>query len=196
MYVHIIGVATTFMSGLAVLAKQEGHHVTCSDNYISHAIRLILEAEDIRFNENYSPYNLEYAPDLVILGNDIFADNEELIEAEKRSIPYILGSVWLEEYVLHNKWRINNSVENISEEIVDVVQSIPENHHEEKLRQLEELKTSLHKGIPPRAILSRENTHKENTHKELVLKETSSKPIKHAPRPAPETTGKPKRSIH
>ena len=189
MHVHIIGVATTFMSGLAVLAKQEGHDVSCSDSYISHAIRLKLEAADITFSENYNVENLDNEPDLIILGNDIFADNEELTEAERRDIPCIQGSVWLEEYVVHNKWRIHPY-----EDIVDPTQPLPENHHEEKLRRLEELKTSLHKETSHKELL-KENIRKENTHKDLVLKDSSTKPIKHAPRPAPETS-KTKRITH
>lgn len=107
MRMHIIGVATTFMSGLALLARQEGHEVTGSDNYITPKIREQLETAGVKLQDGFSVANLAYKPELIIIGNELFPDNEELLEARKLSTPYISGSLWLEEYVLHDKWKIN-----------------------------------------------------------------------------------------
>ena len=107
MRMHIIGVATTFMSGLALLARQEGHEVIGSDSCIIPPIRKQLEAAGVQLIEGFSASNLDYKPDLVIIGNELFPDNEELLAARKRSMPYISGVLWLEEYVLYDKWKIS-----------------------------------------------------------------------------------------
>ena len=70
MRMHIIGVATTFMSGLALLARQEGHEVVGSDSCIIPPIRRQLEAAGVQLIEGFSVENLAYKPDLVIIGND------------------------------------------------------------------------------------------------------------------------------
>ncbi len=107
MRIHIIGVATTFMSGLALLARQEGHEVTASDSCIFPKMRKQLESAGVQLKDGFSVENLAYKPDLVIIGNELFPDNEELLEARKRSMPYISGVLWLEEYVLYDKWKIS-----------------------------------------------------------------------------------------
>lgn len=104
MRMHIIGVATTFMTGLALLARQAGHEVTGSDSCFIPEIREQLESAGVNIKEPFSVKNLDSKPELVIIGNELFPDNVELLEVRKRAMPYISGALWLEEYVLHDKW--------------------------------------------------------------------------------------------
>ncbi len=104
MRIHIIGVGTTFMSGLALLARQAGHDVTGSDSCITPDIRRKLEAAGIQLKEPFSIKNLESNPDLIVIGNELYPGNIELLEARHRALPYVSGALWLEEYVLHDKW--------------------------------------------------------------------------------------------
>jgi UDP-N-acetylmuramate: L-alanyl-gamma-D-glutamyl-meso-diaminopimelate ligase len=104
MRIHIIGVGTTFMSGLALLARQAGHDVTGSDSCITPDIRRKLEAARVQLKEPFSIKNLESNPELIVIGNELFPGNVELLEARHRALPYISGALWLEEYVLHDKW--------------------------------------------------------------------------------------------
>ncbi len=116
MRIHIIGVATTFMTGLAVLARKAGHDVTASDSCIDLPSRKILIANGVSLNEGFRTENLAYKPDLVIVGNEISINNEELLEARHQSLPSVSGVFWLEQHVLNDKWQINEEAEdNLSE---------------------------------------------------------------------------------
>ena len=47
MKIHILGIAGTFMSGIAILAKQKGHDVTGSDLANYDPIKSVLEKNNI-----------------------------------------------------------------------------------------------------------------------------------------------------
>lgn len=113
MRMHIIGVATTFMSGLALLARQAGHEVTGSDSCFIPEIREKLEAAGVNLKESFSVKNLEGNPELIVIGNELYPDNVELLEVRKRLMPYISGALWLEEYVLHDKWSMGTTLKEV-----------------------------------------------------------------------------------
>ncbi|MDD5215399.1 MAG: Mur ligase domain-containing protein [Methylococcales bacterium] len=104
MRMHIIGIGTTFMTGLAVLARQAGHEVSGSDSCFDLPTRRQLTDIGVVLKEGFSPANLDDKPELIIIGNELEITNAELVEARRRAIPYISGSLWLEEYILHDKW--------------------------------------------------------------------------------------------
>lgn len=104
MKMHIIGVATTFMKGLALLARQAGHHVSGSDTCFDLPTRKQLTEAGVILKEGFSPANLDDNPELVIIGNELEITNEELVAARRKAIPYISGVLWLEEYILNDKW--------------------------------------------------------------------------------------------
>lgn len=108
MRIHMIGVATTFMTGLALLARQSGHDVTGSDSCIDPSTRQTLETVGVQLQEGFYMENLAYKPDLVVLGNELHPNNQELVEARRLAIPCILGSEWLEKYILNDKWTKNS----------------------------------------------------------------------------------------
>ena len=117
MRMHIIGVATTFMIGLAVLAKQAGHEVSGSDSCIDLPTRAKLEAAGVQIHEGFSIENLDNNPELVIIGNNLHPQNQELLEVHRLAIPFVSGEKWLSEYILHDKWTKNM--------LQDVVQVLP-----------------------------------------------------------------------
>lgn len=104
MKMHIIGVATTFMKGLAVLARQAGHQISGSDTCFDLPTRKQLTEAGVILKEGFSPANLDDKPELVIIGNGLTITNEELVEARRRAIPYISGVLWLEEFILNDRW--------------------------------------------------------------------------------------------
>lgn len=114
---HIIGVATTFMTGLAVLARQAGHEVTGSDSCFIPKIREQLESAGVNLKESFNVQNLDSKPELVIIGNELSPDNIELLEVRKRALPYISGALWLEEYVLHDKWSMGSIMKDVLKEV-------------------------------------------------------------------------------
>ena len=115
MRMHIIGVATTFMIGLAVLAKQEGHEVSGSDSCIDLPTRTELEAAGVKIYSGFSIENLDNNPELVIIGNNLHPQNQELLEVHRLALPCVSGEKWLSEYILHDKW-----TKNMLHEMVDV----------------------------------------------------------------------------
>jgi UDP-N-acetylmuramate: L-alanyl-gamma-D-glutamyl-meso-diaminopimelate ligase len=132
MRIHIIGVATTFMTGLAVLARQAGHDVSGSDSCFDLPTRKQLTEIGVTLKEGFSPANLDDKPELIIIGNELVITNAELVEARHRAIPYISGSLWLEEYVLHDKW----------------AKSLPPHFGENSLQKRETEKDKPH--VPPK----------------------------------------------
>ncbi len=101
MRIHIIGITTDFMTGIATLAREAGHDVTASDHCIDTGTRHKLEKVGVELQEGFSQDNLAYKPDLVVIGNDIESGNQEVKATRRLAIPYLLGSEWLEKYVLN-----------------------------------------------------------------------------------------------
>jgi UDP-N-acetylmuramate: L-alanyl-gamma-D-glutamyl-meso-diaminopimelate ligase len=115
MRIHIIGVATTFMAGIALLARQAGSDVTASDSCIDPATRKLLESIDVQLQEGFHTENLAYKPDLVVTGSEVHPNNQELLETHRLEIPCIQGSEWLEGYILNDKWVKNVNPEDKKE---------------------------------------------------------------------------------
>ena len=104
MRMHIIGVGTTFMTGLAMLARRAGHDVSGSDTCFDLPTRTKLTEANVTLKEGFSPENVAENLDLVVIGNELSPTNVELLEARRRMIPYVSGSFWLQEYILNDKW--------------------------------------------------------------------------------------------
>jgi len=103
-HIHILGICGTFMGGLAIMAKQMGHHVTGSDQNVYPPMSTQLEEQGIALMKGYSPSNLDSAPDLVVVGNAISRGNPEIEAVLNRGIAYTSGPQWLYNYVLKNAW--------------------------------------------------------------------------------------------
>ena len=103
MHIHILGIAGTFMSALAILAKAQGHQVTGHDEKCYPPISDLLTAHGIAYIEGYE---VEMASilkaDMVVVGN-----------AMKRGMPiielllnakgaYTSGPAWLASNILKN----------------------------------------------------------------------------------------------
>ena len=106
MHIHILGVAGTFMAGIATLAKNLGFKVTGSDEGIYPPMSDTLAEQDITFMQGYEPSHLQPAPDLVIVGNALSRGNKIVETMLNEKIPYISGPQWLAETILHKKWVI------------------------------------------------------------------------------------------
>ena len=82
---HMIGIGGSSMSGLALMIKKLGVHVTGSDSVRSYATDQ-LEAAGIPVHIGHEAGNVHGA-DLVIYSAAIAADNPERAEALRLSIP-------------------------------------------------------------------------------------------------------------
>lgn len=100
MHLHILGISGTFMSALALLAREAGYEVTGSDANCYPPISDLLTAKGITWTEGYEDATLALKADVVIVGN-----------AMKRGVPvieavlaagknYTSGPQWLAENIL------------------------------------------------------------------------------------------------
>lgn len=92
------------MGGLALLARELGHHVTGSDANVYPPMSTQLEAAGIELMDGYSADNLAGEPDLVVIGNAVSRGNPEVEAVLDRGLPYLSGPQWLGEYVLPGRW--------------------------------------------------------------------------------------------
>jgi len=104
MHIHILGICGTFMAGIALLAKQQGHRVTGSDAHAYPPMSTQLEAAGIQCYAGFSPEHLEPTPDYVIIGNALSRGNPEVEAVFNQGLPYISGPQWLAEQVLSKRW--------------------------------------------------------------------------------------------
>jgi UDP-N-acetylmuramate: L-alanyl-gamma-D-glutamyl-meso-diaminopimelate ligase len=92
------------MGGVAQLAVAAGHKVTGSDANVYPPMDGQLRDAGIELMEGYSAENIDYAPDLVIVGNALSRGNVEVEAVLDRGIRYISGAQWLSEYFLLDRW--------------------------------------------------------------------------------------------
>ncbi len=104
MHIHILGICGTFMGGIAVLAKQAGHHVTGCDANVYPPMSTQLEAQGIQLIEGFSPDQMQLNPDIYVIGNVVTRGNPLMEAILNQGMPYISGPQWLAENVLQGKW--------------------------------------------------------------------------------------------
>lgn len=100
MNIHILGICGTFMAGIAILARQEGHHVSGSDKAFYPPMSDQLQALGISLHEGYMPDALMPEPDLVIVGNTMKRENPAIEWMLNHKIPYLSGPEWLYREIL------------------------------------------------------------------------------------------------
>ena len=104
MHVHILGIAGTFMAGVAALAKAAGHRVTGSDHNVYPPMSTQLAALGIEFIEGFEASQLTPRPDVVLVGN-VMTRGQPVIEALLESdIPQSSGPEWLAREILKGRW--------------------------------------------------------------------------------------------
>jgi UDP-N-acetylmuramate: L-alanyl-gamma-D-glutamyl-meso-diaminopimelate ligase len=97
---HILGIAGTFMGGVAALARELGHVVEGSDQAIYPPMSTQLETLGIAFSQGYLPQNISPDCDEIVVGNALSRGNaavEAVLDAGRK---YTSGAQWLAEHVL------------------------------------------------------------------------------------------------
>jgi UDP-N-acetylmuramate: L-alanyl-gamma-D-glutamyl-meso-diaminopimelate ligase len=100
MHLHILGISGTFMSALAILARQAGFEVTGCDENCYPPVSDLLSAQGIRWSNGYEESKEALAADCVIVGNAIKRGMpvlEAILDAGKN---YTSGPQWLAENIL------------------------------------------------------------------------------------------------
>ncbi len=102
-HVHILGIAGTFMGGIAAIARSAGYRVTGSDRDVYPPMSTQLEALGIELIQGYAAEQLDLRPDMVIVGNAL-SRGVPVIEAMlDRGVPYTSGPQWLADEVLRDR---------------------------------------------------------------------------------------------
>ncbi len=104
MHIHILGICGTFMAGIAVLAKQQGHHVTGSDAHVYPPMSTQLREQGIEIREGYEPSHLIPTPDCIIVGNAMKRGMPVIEYLLEHQLPYTSGPQWLYENILQTRW--------------------------------------------------------------------------------------------
>lgn len=105
MHLHILGLSGTFMSALALIAREAGFKVTGSDAHCYPPVSDLLIENGIHWTEGYEDTTQALKADCVVVGNAIKRGMpviEAVLDAKK---PYISGPQWLAENVL-NRYRV------------------------------------------------------------------------------------------
>jgi UDP-N-acetylmuramate: L-alanyl-gamma-D-glutamyl-meso-diaminopimelate ligase len=102
-HVHILGIAGTFMGGLAAIAKAAGFRVTGADLNVYPPMSTQLEALGIQFVQGYGAEQLDLRPDIVVVGNALSRGSQVVEAMLDRGMAYASGPQWLSEHVLKDK---------------------------------------------------------------------------------------------
>jgi UDP-N-acetylmuramate: L-alanyl-gamma-D-glutamyl-meso-diaminopimelate ligase len=104
MRIHIVGIAGTFMAGVAQIAKQAGHDVVGSDMNIYPPMSTQLQNIGIQLYNGYDSANIDKDVDCVIVGNVVRRGNPLMEYVLNQGIPYCSGPEWLAKNILQHRW--------------------------------------------------------------------------------------------
>ena len=97
---HILGIAGTFMGGVAALARELGHIVEGSDQNIYPPMSTQLEQLGIALRQGYAPENISADCDEIVVGNALSRGNAAVEHVLDAALNYTSGAQWLSEQVL------------------------------------------------------------------------------------------------
>ncbi len=100
MKLHILGIAGTFMGGVAALARELGHDVEGSDQAVYPPMSAQLERLGIALRQGYAPENISADCDEIIVGNALSRGNAAVEQVLDDGCSYTSGAQWLAEEVL------------------------------------------------------------------------------------------------
>ncbi len=100
MKIHLIGICGTGMGSLAGLLKAAGHDVRGSDSDVYPPMSTQLAEQGIAVMNGYAPQNLDWAPDVVVVGNVQTKDQIEVKAAQEKNLKLTSFPALLEELFL------------------------------------------------------------------------------------------------
>ena len=100
MKLHILGIAGTFMGGVAALARELGHEVEGSDQAVYPPMSTQLEQLGIALQQGYLPGNISPDCDMVVVGNALSRGNPAVEAVLDSGRAYTSGAEWLRDNVL------------------------------------------------------------------------------------------------
>ena len=104
MKIYILGICGTFMSGIALIARELGLEVSGSDANVYPPMSTQLEAAGIELHEGYDAGSLPSDCDCFVVGNAMTRGNLQFEAILERGLRYTSGPQWLYEQVLRERW--------------------------------------------------------------------------------------------
>ncbi|MFH1139109.1 MAG: UDP-N-acetylmuramate:L-alanyl-gamma-D-glutamyl-meso-diaminopimelate ligase [Pseudomonadota bacterium] len=101
--IHLMGVCGTAMGSLAGMLKELGFQVSGSDQNVYPPMSDFLAAQGIPVAPGFSPRNLDFRPDLVIVGNVVTRQNPEVPRLKELGLPYLSLPQALRHFFLKGK---------------------------------------------------------------------------------------------
>jgi len=98
--IHILGIAGTFMGGVAALARELGHEVEGSDQAIYPPMSTQLEDLGIALAQGYQANNISPDCEEIVVGNALSRGNDAVEAVLDEGRRYTSGAQWLSERVL------------------------------------------------------------------------------------------------
>lgn len=102
--IHILGIAGTFMGGIAQIAKAMGHQVTGADGAIYPPMSTQLEQAGIAVMADDATEFLQAEPDDVVIGNAKSRGHAAVEATLNAQQSYTSGPQWLAEHILKDRW--------------------------------------------------------------------------------------------
>src|SRR6476661_1154886 len=99
--IHLIGICGTGMGSLAGLLKASGHDVRGSDTDVYPPMSTQLAEQGIAVMSGYREANLDWSPEVVVVGNVCSKDHVEVVAAQARNLRLTSFPALLEELFLH-----------------------------------------------------------------------------------------------
>lgn len=106
MKLHILGIAGTFMGGVAALARELGHTVEGSDQAVYPPMSTQLEQLGIQLSQGYAPGNISPDCDAIVIGNALSRGNLAVEHVLDHALAYTSGAEWLRDHVLPGRTTI------------------------------------------------------------------------------------------
>ncbi|MDP1604793.1 MAG: UDP-N-acetylmuramate:L-alanyl-gamma-D-glutamyl-meso-diaminopimelate ligase [Legionella sp.] len=100
MHIHILGISGTFMSAMALLARDAGYEVTGCDANCYPPVSDLLQAKGIKWTEGYDDTTDALKADCVIIGNAVKRGMPVLEAVLNAGKNYTSGPQWLAENIL------------------------------------------------------------------------------------------------
>lgn len=100
MKLHILGIAGTFMGGVAALARELGHAVEGSDQAVYPPMSTQLEQLGITLHSGYDAAHIGDDVDQVVIGNALSRGNAAVEAVLDAGRAYTSGAEWLRDHVL------------------------------------------------------------------------------------------------
>lgn len=100
MHLYILGIGGTFMSALAIIAREAGHQVSGCDAHCYPPVSHLLEEKGIEWHEGYDDTTAALKADCVIIGNAMKRGMPVVESVLNQARYYTSGPQWLAENIL------------------------------------------------------------------------------------------------